>query len=207
MAFPKGRHHTLKARTKMSLALKGRRFSADHNRKVSEAQKRYNSFAGKHHTEEVRRICSEKARKYWTPEHREEQAEKARGQLLEHNPIAIPGVIRKISLAMSGENHPFYGKKRPEHSLKMSGSNNPRWEGGHSAYRGKNWSEMREKALVRDNHECQVCGGRENLIVHHIKPDSKFNSLEEANQLSNLLTCCRSCHPKIDRRIGWQNFQ
>lgn len=30
---------------------------------------------------------------------------------------------------MSGKFHPFYGKKRPEHSAKMMGENNPRWKG------------------------------------------------------------------------------
>lgn len=32
---------------------------------------------------------------------------------------------KKISMAFKGENHPFYGKKRPKHSLRMRGENNP----------------------------------------------------------------------------------
>lgn len=31
----------------------------------------------------------------------------------------------KLSLRMSGEKHPFYGKKRPEHSKNISGENHP----------------------------------------------------------------------------------
>lgn len=32
---------------------------------------------------------------------------------------------KKMSLVKTGDNHPFYGKKRPEHSLKMSGRKMP----------------------------------------------------------------------------------
>ena len=31
---------------------------------------------------------------------------------------------------MSGKNNPMYGKKRPEHSKRISGKNNPNWKGG-----------------------------------------------------------------------------
>ena len=47
----------------------------------------------------------------------------------------------KISQSLSGKNHPFYGKKRPEHSLKMSGKNNP--------FYGKNHSEEVKSKMAK----------------------------------------------------------
>ena len=60
---------------------------------------------------------------------------------------------------MSGDNHHFYGKKRPEHSKRMSGENSPRWKGGisydkkayqqtpqHKAYRAKPENKALHKA-------------------------------------------------------------
>ncbi len=46
---------------------------------------------------------------------------------------------KKISDANSGENNPWYGKKRPEHSKRMSGENNP--------FYGKHHSEETKKKI------------------------------------------------------------
>lgn len=43
----------------------------------------------------------------------------------ENNPAKRPEVREKISIAQRGEKHHFYGKKRPEHSKRMQGKNNP----------------------------------------------------------------------------------
>lgn len=59
---------------------------------------------GKHTKETCRKISSKLKGRIFTPEHCE-----------------------KISKRMKGKNHPFYGKKRPEHSLKMKGKNNPNY--------------------------------------------------------------------------------
>jgi len=41
--------------------------------------------------------------------------------------------------------------------------------------------------LIRDNYTCQICGSRENIIVHHKKG-------LKSNNLKDLITLCRICH-------------
>jgi len=82
-----------------------------------------------------------------------------------------------------------------------SGSNSPRWKGGHQNYYGENWNRVREKArnLVSS---CQVCGGgpepREKLDIHHIVPVRSFDEPENANTLDNLTALCRTCHVAVE---------
>lgn len=85
------------------------------------------------------------------------------------------------------------------------------WRGGAIYSYGENWTEQRKKARERDNHTCQHCGitrqehGR-NLAVHHIRPFREFGYIRgknenylQANELTNLITLCASCHPKAER--------
>jgi hypothetical protein len=88
-----------------------------------------------------------------------------------------------------------------------SGENHPSWVGGTKHYRGPNWQEQREKAIKRDNEECQKCGiSREqhkekfdkDLEADHIKPFRLFDDYKEANKLSNLTTYCCVCHGSVE---------
>jgi len=69
----------------------------------------------------------------------------------------------------------------------------PRWP------YGPNWKKQRRKAYNRARGYCQQCGektsGRQ-IDVHHIIPFSNFGieRYEEANDLTNLIALCRSCH-------------
>lgn len=86
-----------------------------------------------------------------------------------------------------------------------SGSDSPRWKGGAHDY-GPNWFEQRDRALKRDNHQCQACSVTEKehldehgeeLHVHHIIPARNFgDDFERMNALENLVTLCRNCHSK-----------
>jgi len=92
-------------------------------------------------------------------------------------------------------------------SKNITGENSPRWKGGDlPGYRGPNWIEQSKAARKRDGYRCQHCGisekknGRK-LDVHHIMPFRTFNYIPEenenykqANELSNLITLCRTCH-------------
>lgn len=49
-------------------------------------------------------------------------------------------IKRKISISTSGKNHHFWGKKRPEHSQKMKGNNNPFFGKGYLRIGEKNFS-------------------------------------------------------------------
>lgn len=79
------------------------------------------------------------------------------------------------------------------------GENHPNWKGGHDRYYGKSWWSQREKCLERDDFECQSCGVDDEILhVHHITPFRIFENYESANQLSNLVTLCGSCHKRLE---------
>jgi len=92
----------------------------------------------------------------------------------------------------------------------FAGENNPVWRGGWDWYYGPNWDEQREKAIERDNHECQRCGAPESDMdrspdVHHIKRIGWFKEEYErpdwwvrGNKLENLVTLCRQCHQQVE---------
>ena len=69
---------------------------------------------------------------------------------------------------------------------------------------GSNWSTQRNKARARDGYRCQICGapeaGRQH-DVHHRVPFRTFTSYQEANQLLNLVTLCRSCHRRAEAAV------
>jgi len=52
------------------------------------------------------------------------------------------------------------------------------------------WRNLRDEVLERDNYRCTICGGKENLDVHHIKPKRK----DGQDVLENLVTLCEKCH-------------
>lgn len=90
-------------------------------------------------------------------------------------------------------------------SMKPSprGPDNPLWEGVKHRWYGINWREQRDAARLRDGYSCQHCGilessNKRKLEVHHITRLLDFETPEEANVLTNLVTLCTSCHRKAD---------
>ena len=71
-------------------------------------------------------------------------------------------------------------------------------------YKSKEWMSLRQKALKRDNNECQLCkaDGKYHAAecVHHIKEVKLFPLL--ALTLSNLQSLCNKCHNKVHDRTG-----
>lgn len=107
-------------------------------------------------------------------------------------------IIKPHSVLKQYNNH-FCSKKCYDRwkVKNLRGKSNPNWIGGHEHYRGENWFEQRREALKRDDFTCQKCGLKDiPLDVHHIIPFRYFGNdrYKEANQLENLLTCCRPCH-------------
>lgn len=83
------------------------------------------------------------------------------------------------------------------------GENHPTWQGGSPDFYGESWPEQRRKAIKRDGWRCQDCGitQREHrdqsnigLDVHHKTPVTDFDNRNDAHELDNLVTLCRSCH-------------
>ena len=69
--------------------------------------------------------------------------------------------------------------------------------GNKNRYRGNVPDDLREDAIDRDGHTCQMCGGfafegvgpvAQQLQIHHIDGDGNNNVLE------NVQVVCRKCH-------------
>jgi hypothetical protein len=93
-----------------------------------------------------------------------------------------------------------------------SGDKHPNWKGGTSKIcsRGLGWKKARRLALERDEDTCQLCGKtyesqHRHMDVHHIKSWFLFNNPQEANDISNLICLCRSCHRIVENEIDKRN--
>lgn len=77
------------------------------------------------------------------------------------------------------------------------------WSNDPNRY-GSNWALQRERARARDGYRCQICGAQEGdhaFHVHHKIPFRAFTTLEEANNLSNLITLCPNCHNQVEAAV------
>jgi 5-methylcytosine-specific restriction endonuclease McrA len=54
------------------------------------------------------------------------------------------------------------------------------------------WQHRRRQVLLRDAYVCRICGSEEDLHVHHLTYDRKFNE-----PLYDLVTVCEKCHKLI----------
>jgi len=74
------------------------------------------------------------------------------------------------------------------------------WSSSPNDY-GPDWEEIRGIVLVRDQNTCQICGRfseTRSLHVHHKMPMRSFESFQEANNLSNLISLCPRCHQRAE---------
>lgn len=56
--------------------------------------------------------------------------------------------------------------------------------------KSEHWKMMRQKRLAIDNYECQICGAKNDLRVHHLRYGDWDN-------VDSLLTLCDKCHRDI----------
>ena len=59
----------------------------------------------------------------------------------------------------------------------------------------KLYEKLRKQVLRRDRWQCQICGCRQNLQVHHRQLRSQQGSDDELN----LITLCAACHERLHR--------
>ena len=74
------------------------------------------------------------------------------------------------------------------------------WSSSPNDY-GPDWDFIRKSVLNRDEYRCQMCkknNSSEPLHVHHKQPLRSFTSLDDANQLSNLISLCPRCHQRAE---------
>jgi len=136
--------------------------------------------------------------------------------------------IKAGAKKISGNNHPFFGKKRPPQmgyqkghptyisketykiiGKKNSGKNNCNWKGGISSKNDKarhnaEMSLWRKSILIRDNFTCQkygIRGGK--LQVHHINNFSEFPELRTA--ISNGITLSEKAHKEFHKIYSRKN--
>jgi len=106
---------------------------------------------------------------------------------------------KKISQTKLG--HEVSLETRAKLSKAASGSNSAFYIDGRSKerqlfYRSFLWRLLAKQVRIRDNYRCQNCGAKA-IGVHHIIP----RSLGGPDELWNLITICRACHPKLE----WQS--
>jgi len=128
---------------------------------------------------------------YMTSERRAERRKELSTQMIERWETGILG------------NDEHLRKQRESHR----GEKCWRWQGGSDHYRGENWQEQRDKIRERDNFTCQRCGVTETdlgqeLDVHHKIPFVRFSDYKDANQLSNLICYCKTCHSIEDHALN-----
>ena len=64
----------------------------------------------------------------------------------------------------------------------------------------RGYAKFRKNVLDRDNHTCRICGGTDDLEVHHIKSYAKHPKLRTC--VNNGVTLCKSCHKHIHKSGG-----
>jgi hypothetical protein len=195
-----GKHHTETSKLKIGLgiskAMKGKKFTEEHKRKIGLALK------GKPKSEEhIKKINETKLRLY------------AEGKLISHRKGKCHTKETKMKMKQNhpnvfGKNNSFYGKRHSEETRKKISEiriekgvakldRNPAWLGGKSfePYCPKFNNEFKNLIRLRDNFCCLNCNTseqkqiliqRRRLAIHHIDYNKKNTCLQN---------CCALCHP------------
>jgi len=137
---------------------------------------------------------------HWLAEKYKCSRSQLRTEVESFNPLRINGVTLELFERASStyrgapmdKKHPYLDGERktldviPEDEPWLA---NAEWRTG--------YGDQRFEALKRDDWTCQKCGtdlNRENAEVHHKKAHTGYDSDEEANRSSNLVSLCVRCH-------------
>jgi len=109
---------------------------------------------------------------------------------------------RPKSLYSEGQKHVFCSRECQDKNLdyRPRGNNHYHYiDGKSSNWRGFGWTPIRKHVRERDNDTCYLCDktkdelGQE-LSVHHLVRFEDFEDENEANNYTNLISLCPSCH-------------
>jgi hypothetical protein len=187
-------------RQKISKALKGKKRSAEANKKSGDANRGKCSEAKWIHIQALalkHTGMPHPMPPHNTPEHNKKISEGIKRAW--RNKIMSPEEHARRRIVKLGENNPSFGKHPSEETRKklceaQSLERNAAWQGGKSfevyprIFKNK---LLREKIKKSSNYKCVLCSG-EGIDIHHIDYN-KRNCSE-----SNLILLCKSCH----RRTG-----
>ncbi len=77
------------------------------------------------------------------------------------------------------------------------------WSNAPNDY-GPDWDTIRHRVRARDHYRCQGCGAPENGTPHHVHhkiPFRAFPTIQQANELANLVTLCPTCHRRAELAV------
>lgn len=97
-----------------------------------------------------------------------------------------PAPIKTLTTEASFKSEKIYVKK---HKKEKKKKNKRRQE---SFYMSQPWRELRYKVFKEYGRECMCCGARKHLHVDHIKPRSRYPTLEL--EFENLQVLCEDCN-------------
>lgn len=73
--------------------------------------------------------------------------------------------------------------------------NHPQWRGGSTIYQKIAFNDFKKDRI------CEICGSKENIVVHHIDKDHYNSSFE------NLQILCSSCHLRLHMKMRRKNHE
>ena len=156
------------------------------------------------------RFCSQPCLHKWRSENERGEDHPSYCQVKRDCEICGETVSRKPSHLEQQENvFCSYSCHREYQSRNQVGENHHNYTGGRAKEYGPNWHRKRREAIKRDHATCQRCGEyghdfNRTIHVHHRTPRKKFISdgeldYKKANELSNLVCLCPSCHKTVER--------
>ena len=202
---------------------KGKKYSEEYRKKLSEAHKgKPGNFLGKHHSEETKRKISKalkgKDNHQLGKHHSEETKQRLRKANLGKK--VSEETRRKLSLANKGQNNRLGSTITEEHKLKIGlankGEKNTNWKGGITPLNKKirkshEYNNWRIAVFEKDNYTCQKCGDKSGkdkkvyLNAHHIKSFKDYPELRF--EVSNGITYCEDCHKNNELHKGIQKLK
>jgi hypothetical protein len=60
------------------------------------------------------------------------------------------------------------------------------------------WNSLRNNALRKQGHKCQLCSSNKNLNVRH----RSYERMNTADEFNDLIVLCKNCHAKFHDKLG-----
>jgi hypothetical protein len=103
-----------------------------------------------------------------------------------------PETRKKISLAVSGENHYAWNSNLTIEERELRG------------IKSRKTIILARKCFERDGFKCKICSSGKGLNAHHLNSFKHFK--EERLSIDNLVTLCQPCHKKYHTKTKLKNI-